>query len=101
MKQRLADVTKGSSVATIFCGDLNADPLSKTYNIVRKSLVSVYGLTCPCEAPHPADELGVIEYCNAVSNGGAQAEPLFTTWKFRYVRVLSSIKPLCDDICIV
>jgi len=90
MKQGLGTVTKGFSIATIFCGDLNADPLSRTYNIVRESLVSVYSLKCPCEASHPADEHGVIEFCNAVSNGGAQAEPLFTTWKFRYVHVLSS-----------
>jgi hypothetical protein len=83
-------VTRGSSNATILCGDLNADPLSEIYSILHENFVSVYSLTCPCEPPHRANELEVLEFCDAVIDGGAQAEPLFTTWKFRY---LSSFKP--------
>jgi nocturnin len=83
--QRLGTLTQGSSVATIFCGDLNADPFSSTYSIVSERLMSVYSLTSPCEAPHPADELGLTESCNGtVSKGSAQTEPPFTTWKFRF-----------------
>lgn len=90
VKQRINTVTKGSSTATILCGDLNADPLSEIYSILHENFVSVYSLICPCEPPHLANELEVLEFCDAVTDGGAQAEPLFTTWKFRY---LSSLKP--------
>ena len=77
-------MTKGSFTATILCGDLNADPLSQIYSILHESFVSVYSLTCSCEPPHSDNELEVLEFCDAVTDGGAQAEPLFTTWKFRY-----------------
>ncbi|KAG0631798.1 hypothetical protein M758_1G279800 [Ceratodon purpureus] len=81
--QRINTVQKGSSTPTILCGDLNADPLSETYSILHENFVSVYSLVCPCDPAHRANELDVLEFCDAVADGGAPAEPLFTTWKFR------------------
>ena len=85
VNQRINTVQKRSSTPTILCGDLNADPLSETYSILHENFVSVYSLVCPCEPPHRANELDVLEFCDAVTDGGAPAEPLFTTWKFRYL----------------
>ena len=95
MKQRVNAVMKGSPSATILCGDLNADPLSETYRNLHKSFVSVYGLICRCEAPHCANELGVLEFCGAVTDGGAQAEPLFTPWKLWYLSSLNIFSEFC------
>ncbi|XP_024385992.1 uncharacterized protein [Physcomitrium patens] len=81
--QRLEDVAQGSLVASILCGDLNADPFSNTYSILHENFASVYSLICVCDPPHRVNELEVMELCDFVENGGAQAEPMYTTWKIR------------------
>lgn len=80
--QRIVIGEKDLLIPTITCGDFNAEPFSEVYKLFQQQFQSVYGLTCKC-TPHQVAESEVLNICHSGCDGGAKAEPAYTTWKFK------------------
>ncbi|CAM6103382.1 unnamed protein product [Calypogeia fissa] len=82
--QGLVIRTKDGTLPSVICGDFNSNPFSVVYKLVHECslrLQSVYArkleLTSADNPMSPTIHVG-----NSI-DGGASAEPPFTTWKFR------------------
>eukprot|EP00897_Mesotaenium_endlicherianum_P004583 jgi/Mesen1/4152/ME000219S03283 len=89
-----AAVAPADAAALIVCGDFNTGPQSAVWHLMRDhplAFRSAYAYLCECAPPHAAGGEGggdvhLFEgqhHCEEGRDGGAHAEPPYTTWKFR------------------